>query len=708
MAGKTFETEVRFGSSIDESWNKALDKLADTLDKIQKEVEESGDVYESMAKTISAQSKTLKAAERAYASYAMTGQETSEKAQELAEEIQKLSGELGENKTRFANAKKAAESITSGMDKAEESIDDVTDAARDSEGGFTIMKGAISGLLANGISRLIDGATNAVSSIYGLAESTREFRQDMGTLETAFNSANLSAEAANDTWLDLYSVFGEDDRAVEAANNIARMSKNQQDLDQWVKITTGIWGTYQDALPVEGLAEAAGETAKVGQVTGVMADALNWSTEAAEMFADYMSNDVTTAEDAFNAALSECTSEQERQALITETLTKLYGDAAEKYEATAGSVMDANRATGELAQSQADLGERIEPVTTAATGGFQKILDKVLELTDGVDFQAFAGKISSAFDTVAGFIDKATTAISNTKETIQSSIPIVTGLVGGFAAYKAVLLGVSAAQKVKAALDVAQLVMTGQLTVANTALGAAIAAVNWPILLAAAAIGALIAAGVGLYKNWDTVKEKAKQLADFLGDKWDWIKNGVGNMVGGIKQFFVDGFSSLAGIVKGPINAVIGIVNGAINGINSIGFDVPDWVPVIGGKRFALSIPNIPMLAKGGFTNGVSIAGEAGTEAVISFDQRYRRDNLTYWQKAGRMLGANATDFPLSGNYNDSKFDIGSISFAPNIHVNGGSGNTKAEVLAALEEAFPEFMDMLDRWVEEREAATYG
>ena len=72
------------------------------------------------------------------------------------------------------------------------------------------------------------------------------------------------------------------------------------------------------------------------------------------------------------------------------------------------------------------------------------------------------------------------------------------------------------------------------------------------------------------------------------------------------------------------------------------------------------------------------------------------------------MLGANATDFPLSGNYNDSKFDIGSISFAPNIHVNGGSGNTKAEVLAALEEAFPEFMDMLDRWVEEREAATYG
>lgn len=58
-----------------------------------------------------------------------------------------------------------------------------------------------------------------------------------------------------------------------------------------------------------------------------------------------------------------------------------------------------------------------------------------------------------------------------------------------------------------------------------------------------------------------------------------------------------------------------------------------------GGKKFALNIPAIPMLAKGGFTNGVSIAGEAGREAVISFQRSVRGQNIATWQQAGRMLG---------------------------------------------------------------------
>lgn len=197
------------------------------------------------------------------------------------------------------------------------------------------------------------------TGIYGLAESTREFRQDMGTLETAFDRAGFSADTATETWKGLYSVFGEDDRAVEAANNIARMADSQEELDEWVRITTGVWGTYQDALPVESLAETAAETAKVGKVTGTFADALNWNSEAAEMLAGYMNDEVVTAEDAFNVALSECSDEAERQALITDTLTVLYGEAADKYEETAGTLMDANAANADYTQTLAEMGERI-------------------------------------------------------------------------------------------------------------------------------------------------------------------------------------------------------------------------------------------------------------------------------------------------------------------------------------------------------------
>lgn len=107
----------------------------------------------------------------------------------------------------------------------------------------------------------------------------------------------------------------------------------------------------------------------------------------------------------------------------------------------------------------------------------------------------------------------------------------------------------------------------------------------------------------------------------------------------GIRQIFSGAFSGLAALVKIPINAVIALINKAISGINDLGIDIPKWVPVLGGKKFALNIPSIPMLAKGGFTNGVSIAGEAGREAVISFQRSVRGQNIATWQQAGRMLG---------------------------------------------------------------------
>lgn len=87
----------------------------------------------------------------------------------------------------------------------------------------------------------------------------------------------------------------------------------------------------------------------------------------------------------------------------------------------------------------------------------------------------------------------------------------------------------------------------------------------------------------------------------------------------GVKGIFKGIFDSLAGIVKAPINAVIAIINGAISGINKVGFDVPDWVPVIGGKPFRINIPKIPMLAKGSnYTPDTFIAGEKGAELVTN------------------------------------------------------------------------------------------
>ena len=641
-------------------------------------------------------------------------------------------------------------------DDAQSQLEELEKASKDLKGGFTIAKGAAADLVSSGIQAIAGAAKDAITGIYGLAESTREFRQDMGTLETAFDRAGFSAETATETWKGLYSVFGEDDRAVEAANNIARMADSQEELDEWVRITTGVWGTYQDALPVESLAEAAAETAKVGQVTGAFADALNWNSEAAEMLAGYMNDEVTTAEDAFNVALSECSNEAERQALITDTLTVLYGEAADKYEETAGTLMDANAANADYTQTLAEMGERIEPVTTAVQEGFTKILNKILEITENTDFTAIAEQIGELTDDV---ISLAEDGFAWLKDNMDWLIPVVSGLTAAFVAYKVISLGVAAAEAIKTAVLATGATVVNAATIATWALNGAIAFLTSPITIAVAAIAGLVAAGVWLYNNWDTAKEhliafgnKVSEIWNsiagwitgaietisqyfpvfgaFLDGVWQSIQDVVGNIkaiFGGVIDFIsnifagnwgaawqniVDIFGNIFGMImniaKAPINGVISIVNKAINAINSIGFDVPDWVPLIGGKGFHINIPNIPLLATGGFTNGPSIAGEAGTEAVISFDPAYRAQNLAYWAKAGRMLGADedGTSFSLSGGSSGGDVNLGGVTFAPNITVTGQAD--KESIMETIEAEYPEFIDMLEAWLAGRGKPVYA
>lgn len=155
----------------------------------------------------------------------------------------------------------------------------------------------------------------------------------------------------------------------------------------------------------------------------------------------------------------------------------------------------------------------------------------------------------------------------------------------------------------------------------------------------------------------------------------------------GIKQIFGGAFDALITLCKTPINAVISLINSAIRGINGLGITIPDWVPIVGGNSFSINIPEIPMLAKGGFTSGPSIAGEAGTEAVISFQRSVRRDNLKTWAKAGELLGVKPVELKDPGEAPGG--GQGSFTFAPNIVIQGNAD--RAVIDQALAEAKAKF-----------------
>ena len=189
----------------------------------------------------------------------------------------------------------------------------------------------------------------------------------------------------------------------------------------------------------------------------------------------------------------------------------------------------------------------------------------------------------------------------------------------------------------------------------------------------------------------------------------------------GVKSIFGNAFSALVELCKVPINAVIGVINGAIRGINSIvggGVTIPDWLPG-GGGTFSLHLNEIPMLAKGGFTDGVSIAGEAGTEAVISFDPSVRSANIANWQKAGQMLGVDpvqAASVAGAGSLTTDRVEVadigggspahggttavggGSFTFAPNIAIQGNADyNVMMNAMTDAKEQFEQWFNEMMR-----------
>lgn len=197
----------------------------------------------------------------------------------------------------------------------------------------------------------------------------------------------------------------------------------------------------------------------------------------------------------------------------------------------------------------------------------------------------------------------------------------------------------------------------------------------------------------------------------------------------GVKQIFGNAFDALVELCKIPINAVIGVINGAIRGINSIvggGVTIPDWLPG-GGGTFSLHLNEIPMLAKGGFTNGVSIAGEAGTEAVISFDPSVRSANIANWQKAGQMLGVDpvqAAGVAGAGSLTTDRVEVadigggspapggttavggGSFTFAPNITIQGNADYNV--MMTAMTDAKDQFEQWFNEMMRKQQRTAYA
>ena len=149
MAGKTLQSTVEISGVLSPSLQKAIEAAVERLDEMSDEMWDSMGAAAKLAAEMEAQENVLKNLKKGYADYVVAGEESSEQAQELAKRIQKLSGELDENRQTYRNAEKAAAALGETMEEAGES-------AEDSSEGYTILKGAIAELAAEGIEAAVE------------------------------------------------------------------------------------------------------------------------------------------------------------------------------------------------------------------------------------------------------------------------------------------------------------------------------------------------------------------------------------------------------------------------------------------------------------------------------------------------------------------------------------------------------------------------
>ena len=261
-----------------------------------------------------------------------------------------------------------------------------------------------------------------------------------------------------------------------------------------------------------------------------------------------------------------------------------------------------------------------------------------------------------------------------------------------------------------------------------------------PMVLTIAALAALAIAGNYIIQNWDEVKAKAVELyqsfktnlvdamqpliEQFQGI-WssiqsiftnivDFVKNVFTGQWGAawenVKSIFSNVFNALSGIAKAPLNTLIALINSVIKSVNGIGFDVPKWVPVVGGQKFSVNLPEIPLLAQGGIATKPTLAtiGDGGeAEAVIPLSRLNQMldpmaeppEDAPLSRASRALFGPTAPQAPAPAVMSDQgTAQPAAITFSPTINIQCSDSNPQdiaERVREVMRKEFPIQMQRL-------------
>lgn len=673
-----------------------LEDLTDDLASVNSalDLDDTVSEFDKLTKEIEDQESELKLLRDQYSRVVVEQGESSKEAKELRSKMKTLNGELKDNKEKLNKAESAA-------DKYSDALDDAGDAAKEAGDGFTIMGGALADLVSSAIQGAISAIGDLVGALFDLDEATREYRTMQAKLEGSANTFGYSADFAKGKYEEFYKYLGDDQAATNAITNLLGVGTTTESLSALVDGAAGAWTAYGDSINVESLTEAISETILCGKVTGSFADTINWTKDSNENLKKALGGNSKAlsayneaikeglpVEDAFNEALANITSEQERADVVAQFLNNTYGESKKTYDELNKSVIDTNESELALKDTQAKLGEAISPVNNALTDMKTRALEAILPLVESL---------------ANAFMD-----LYNWLKEHPGVLTVVTGLVIALATAFTVLASALAIQALINGVSKA-------IGLLNTTLLAN------PIVLIVAAIAGLVAAFIYLWNNCDAFREfwldlwegikkafsatvkwlekTAKSIGQFFvdawaaiekawsaatkyfSDKWTSIKKTFSSVGSWFSKTFSDAWtavknafsswgtffdglwtkikkkfsdigtnigSAISNTVKTGINGVLSKIESTINkGIGLINSAIKLANKLPGINVGLLKEISLPRLAKGAIVDSPMIAeiGEAGREAVIPLE-----NNTGGLSEIARKLSEFMIDRPAIGN----------------------------------------------------------
>jgi TP901 family phage tail tape measure protein len=617
--GKVVDATLRFVDRFTAPMNNAIKTMERSAKKSQrmgKDIQKAGrrisDMGASFTKKLTvsivdAGAASLKMSsdfENSMAKVATIADTTKVPISNLKQQVLDLSNKTGVGATDIAEAQYQA--ISAGVDTAA-SVNFVKTAIKAAKGGFTDTTTAVDGLTtvlnaygkkageASKISDQMMVAQNFGKTTFGAMASS------MGNVIPIASSLNVSTE--------------------ELFSSVAVLTKNGIGTSEAV---TGLKAAYSNIL--KPTADASKTAEKLGlNFSAAHLKSVGWSKFLGEIKEKTKGNTTTMAK------LFGSTEALNSVTVLAGKGSKDFSGAMKKMEKSTGATQKAYKKMLTPSEKMNISINKIKnnsiKVGTALTPVFEKVAFKISDIGD-----KFGNLSDSQVDTIVKFagiialvgsclivIGKLKTGIGSVVKSTKKIVKVYKGATKAVKAIKSafsferlqMIKNVAIKVKDKAA-TIAMTIASKAAAVGTWAMTAAQKALNFafvstPIGWIVLGIGAVIAIGVLLVKNWGKIKKAAGKL-------WEGIKSvfsGIGDWFAGIWGGIKAGF-------KAFINFIIGGLNKIPEGLNSLQVSVPKWVPGVGGKTLGFNVPTIPYLAHGTgyWQGGTAMIHDKGAEVV--------------------------------------------------------------------------------------------